>query len=547
MNENQPTRFSLNAISRCVVSMALLSLSWQSWAAESLPASLNKWQTGDFVFETKARPAHPFDEELTATFTHRQSGKVYRSALFYNGDNQFVSRVSLPEVGEWDYSVAGKLAELNGRNGKVQVNPATSKGKVIVDSATQKTFLYENGELYSPQAWELDWLFGLDQDNNDLRQTKSIISYLKQGGINQVLMNVYAYGSSNKNAWATKDLDPKYNFNQQRAFPFGGSHEQPDYATLNVDYFKKLDEKIAYLNEQGVQAHLMIYVWNKGVNWPVLGSKDELRYFKYVVNRYSGYNNIIWDVAKEAMDYKHADAQFLNDRIDLIRTLDPNAHLVTLHDFIYAESPFLAANLDYISIQEWAPDIAKKTDDLNKLHPQKPVHNIENGCYETTTHRIFSGAFNSAEACLDRNYQIYFNGAFTTHYWQDTSWFELNYEPQKLPADKQPNMRYQKVFNDFMNAHPLKSWKPHRFHFATWALVNDDKDIVFYLPADADGVKGHLTPEFQHMKYKRTWLATHTGEKVAGGSWDMSGQLWIDGNKPDALIGQPAVLLLTRE
>lgn len=533
-------------ISQALFCLALSAYSISALAQEMLPSSLSQWQTGDFVFETKSVVNEPFDRVISAEFTNKKTGRLYRSSLFYNGNNQYVSRVALPEAGEWNYKVNSDIKELNGREGTLNVTAATTKGKVIIDSSTNKTFLYENGDVYNPHAYELDWLFGLDQDNDDLQQTKSIISYLKTGGFNQVLMNVYAYGSSNKNAWATQDIDKKYNFNESNLFPFLGTNTKPDFSSLNVDYFKKLDQKIAYLNKEGIEAHLMIYVWNKGVNWPVLGSKEELRYFEYVVKRYSGYSNIIWDVAKEAMDYKHANAQFINDRINIIRDLDPNKHLVTLHDFIYAESPYLAANLDYISIQEWAPDIAKKTEDLNKLHPLMPVHNIENGCYETTTHRIFSGAFNTAEACLDRNYQIYFNGAFTTHYWQNTSWFELNYEPNKLPKDKQPNMGYQKIFRDFIDAYPLKNWKPQRFTFATWALVNENKDILFYLPADADGVKGHLTLDFKNFKFKRTWLSTHSGKRIDGGVWDMMNQRWVDGNKPSELLGQPAVLILER-
>ncbi|KGT88702.1 DUF5060 domain-containing protein [Enterobacter cancerogenus] len=545
MNVNTNFMFKVKSLSVSLIALSVMAWSASSAAAENLPTTLHKWQTGDFIFETATKNQQPFDVETTAIFTHTKSGKTYRSVLFYNGGNDFVSRVSLPESGEWRYKIESSLPDLNGRSGSVQITEANSRGKVMVDKATRKTFTYENGDVYNPQAYELDWLFSLDQKDNSLTQTKSIVDYIKQGGFNQVLMNVYAYGSSNKNSWATKDLDPKYNFNKTEIFPFLGTNDKPDYSALNVDYFKKLDEKIAHLNNQGIEAHLMIYVWNKGVNWPALGSKEELRYFNYVINRYSGFNNIIWDVSKEAMDYNHANAQFINDRIDIIRKLDPREHLVTLHDFIYAESPYLASNLDYISIQEWAPDIAKKTEDLNRLHPDKPVHNIENGCYETTTHRIFSGAFNSAEACLDRNYQIYFNGAYTTHYWQNTSWFELNYEPQKLPKEKQPNMVYQKVFSEFMGNYPLKTWKPHRFHFSTWSLINDKKEIVFYLPADADDVKGHLTPEYSMLKFKRTWLATQTGKRIDGGEWDMKGYEWIDGNKPDELIGQPAVLILT--
>ncbi|AOR65778.1 DUF5060 domain-containing protein [Pectobacterium wasabiae] len=537
-------KYKIPALKFSMVALSVLASTYVM-AAESIPSTFKKWQTQDFVFETKEKVNSPFDQELIATFTSDRTGKTYVSHMFYDGESQYVSRVSLPEEGKWEYKVTGDIKDLNGRTGVITVSSASSKGKVIVDPDTKKTFKYENGDIYTPHAYELDWLFSLDKNDDSLSQTKSIISYIKDGGFNQVLMNVYGYGAIKTGGWATKDIDKRYNFNEVKEFPFMGNNAEPDYSALNVEFFKALDKKIAYLNEQNVQAHLMIYVWNKSVNWAPLGSKEDKRFFDYVIKRYSGYNNIIWDVAKEAMDYNHANAQFINDKIDRIKVLDSNKHLITLHDFIYAQSPFLAAKLDYISIQEWSPDVAKKTSDLVALHPNKPVHNIENGCYETTTHRIFNGAYNTAESCLNRNYEIYFNGAFTSHYWQNTSWFELNYEPQKLPKDKQPNMSYQKIFRAFIDKYPLTHWKPHRFNFATWSLVNDKEGIVFYLPADGDGIKGHLTPDYKDDKFEMTWFSTLTGKEYSAGIRDVR-YIWIDANKPAELVGEPAILVMKK-
>jgi len=526
---------------RFLISSAIFFSASSSWAAENIPTKIGKWETSDFVFETKSAVKNPFDKNIVAIFSNAETGHTYKSPLFYNGENQFVSRVSLPEKGKWNYTLQSDIDELNNRNGIVQVNDSSSKGTVVIDNDNKKSFRFENGDIYIPRAYELDWLFALDQQDNDLHQTKSLISYIKNAGFNQVLMNVYAWGrDTNQSTWAIQKVDEKYDFNQVKAFPFLGDNTNPDYSALNVDYFKKLDEKIKYLDQQGIETHLMIYVWNKGVNWPTLDSKEEKRYFDYVIKRYSGFNNIIWDVSKEALDYKHANAQFVNDRIDRIRQIDPRHHLITLHEWIYSQAPALADNLDYISIQEWAPNISQKMKELNEKYPDRPVHNIENGCYETTSQKLFTGAYNTAETCLDRNYQIYFSGSFTNHYWQDTSWYKVNYEPQKLPTKEQPNMEYQQVFRDFTDAHPLNNWRPYTFQWYPLSLVNDQHDILMYLPDSTDSARGRLTREFKGRKYQATWLATHTGKKIDAGVTEMTG----GANKPQEFIGQPAILML---
>ena len=52
---------------------------------------------------------------------------------------------------------------------------------------------------------------------------------------------------------------------------------------VNLDFFNHFDQIIALMNELDITAHIMIYVWNKNVNWPEVDSPDDNRYFDYVV------------------------------------------------------------------------------------------------------------------------------------------------------------------------------------------------------------------------------------------------------------------------
>ncbi|EMM4086399.1 DUF5060 domain-containing protein, partial [Shigella flexneri] len=148
--------------------------------------TLAQWQTHDFVFTTKNVSKEPFDVDFYADFKNEDTGKTLHVPGFYNGENEYVARIALPEKGRWTYNVVASN-DSNGKTGEVTVVASDKKGKVFVDPVTKTTFRYENGDIYTPSAWELDWLFYLDQDNNDLKQTKSIVSYLRSAGFNQVL------------------------------------------------------------------------------------------------------------------------------------------------------------------------------------------------------------------------------------------------------------------------------------------------------------------------------------------------------------------------
>ena len=58
------------------------------------------------------------------------------------------------------------------------------------------------------------------------------------------------------------------------------------------------------LNDRGMQAHLLIKVYNKAVNWPGHGSDEESLFFRWLVARYAAYPNVIWDFSKEANNEK---------------------------------------------------------------------------------------------------------------------------------------------------------------------------------------------------------------------------------------------------
>jgi hypothetical protein len=260
----------------------------------------------------------------------------------------YVIRFTPPTAGTWRYTTKSSLPALDGLKGMLKAEPASAdrKGGVIVNPQSTRQFYDENGESYYPIASESDWLFALDSENKeDFPVIRTFVDQLANEGFNQIVMNVFPYDVK----WA-KDgkLDTNYEYGSPRVFPFGGDNTTPDYATLNVDYFQRLDRVIDYLDRKGIAAHLMIYVWNKQVHWP----EADNRYFDYVVKGYQAFPNMVWDISKEALGYGHTDVNYISQRIERLRRLDAYKRLVTVHDYGYCKK--FPQKLDFISVQLWA-------------------------------------------------------------------------------------------------------------------------------------------------------------------------------------------------
>ena len=143
-----------------------------------------------------------------------------------------------------------------------------------------------------PIAFECDWLFALDAENpEDIPKTRTFVDEVADNGFNQIVMNVFAYDVNWKKDPA---LRPEHEFGSPNAFPFEGNNDTPDHTQLNIEYFQRLDRVVECLNERDIVAHIMIYVWNKRVNWPEADSDEDNRYFDYVVKRYQAYPNVVW-------------------------------------------------------------------------------------------------------------------------------------------------------------------------------------------------------------------------------------------------------------
>ena len=500
-----------------------------------------KWQVLDIPFQLMDSTNRPLEVVFGATIRH-QEGRTMDVPGFYNGDSTWVLRFCPDEEGKWSLITYSSIPELSGKSAGIEVIPNTDPeehGPVTISPGNRRKFIYEDGTPYFLLAFELDWLFALDWDNpRDIPRTREIISYVSESGFNQVIMNVYAYDAS----WGHRtSIRPEYNFARPEVFPFGGNNADPDYSTINTGFFRHLDRVITHLDEQDIAAHLMIYVWNKQVNWPPPGSEADNRYFDYVVKRYQAFPNLIWDISKEALAHGRDDMGYITERIQRLRNLDAHGRLLTVHDYSYCRE--YPGQVDFISVQDWSPDIYDSTQDVLQRHTRKPVLNIEHGGYEKTMHSIFNGAYTDPAVCLDRNYRIIFAGGYSTYYWQNSAWYEVVYNISELAPGMRPHLSYYRHLSALFAAYPFHNLAPLHSVFAPYGLTDHHTHYLFYCPGGMVPLQGDI-PGLKGKVVRIKWFDPFTGEIHEAETRHFNRGSLIGINRPEKLTTPFSVVIL---
>jgi hypothetical protein len=487
--------------------------------------SIEKWEVLDILINNQEIVSEPFLQNINASFTH-ESGKTQTVPVVYNGNKQWLLRFSSSHEGKWQYEI-NDGSFLNGNHGNVEVTSSQNNnhGAMVISPNKKQHFAYEDGTDYFLLGYELDWLFALDYErplkpnqsaSKALPKSDHLLSLLKKNGFNHVVMNVYAHDVN----W---DKDPKlaqhpeHEFGgKQSIFPFLGTNDEPDFSSLNVEFFKKLDRTIALLHDKRMVSHLMIYVWNKEVSWPDMNTEADNMYFDYVAKRYGAFPNIVWDISKEALYYGRADEAYIKNRIERLRAINHFERLVTVHDYKYCSK--YPEQVDFISTQDWGSDIYNRMLNVRKRFPNKVIYNIEHGGYEESPYTVFPGDYTNAEVVVRRNWLTLFAGVYSTHYWQANAWNVIIYNPYENPdKSMHPKFEYFESLSEFFTRFPFSDFTPAPGKNGSgYNLVNKDATHLIYVSKDNYQMSRggwYLMPKDDGTNIRNFyWFNTLTGE-----------------------------------
>jgi hypothetical protein len=506
-----------------------------------LTLSVEQWQVVDVRFPGPLHQSLP-DCVPRCVFTG-PGDKRHPVSPFRDSGNGWVIRFSTGVLGSWTFCTHAAKDSLHGLTGHIEVVPNTrpdQHGAVVIAKENPKAFACEDATPHFMLAFEIDWLFALDyEDPGDLPKTRQILGYIRENGFTHVVMNIYASDVG----WAVAGNVPEHYFYGRPGYgPFLGTNENPDFSGLNPRLFHHLDRVIALMQEMGLYAHLMIYVWNKKVNWPPMGGEADNLYFDHVIARYQAFSNVIWDVSKEALDYGRCDIDYISERIERLRAGDAFGRLVTVHDYEYNSRE--AGRVDFISIQSWRSELHAQMLKARERHPDKPVVNIEHGGYERGPYASFCGNYTSPETCLIRTYECLFAGVYGSYYWQNAAWNIVIHNPfDPGQSFDPPRFDYYRHLAGLFERYDFATLRPSHpkpttnnrvgdDNFSTngHALFDDSGLYLVWISGDAESTHAIL-PEPRRRMIEVTWFHPFTGEyrpteAISWTGWDEFRSPW---------------------
>ena len=378
-------------------------------------ANVPRWQIHDFAFKSGSAPSKPFEVDFSAEVT-TPDGLRFTQLGFYDGDGTWKIRLGPNQPGIWKIRTVSTQPELSGKTGSIgcieQSNPRVHGG-LLVDPLHPHHFVREDGTRFFYAGFECDWLWALDLATCDpaLPQTIILLNKLVANNFNVIYLNLYAhsYGNSLKAP----------SFSPPAKFPWGGSNDRPDHSTLNLPFWQHFDRVMQALWERGLEAHLMIKVYNKHVNWPTPGSEEDDRFFNYVIARYAPFSNVHWDFAKESN--RETNLVYKLNRLALIRESDPYRRLLTTHTDSQSYSNYVGV-LDYRTAQKHR-DWHSSTVHLLQREPW-PVVDAEYGyeCGPAGINDTPGPKCEDARTLCQRAWETYTAGAYGAYYYAYTSW-----------------------------------------------------------------------------------------------------------------------------
>ncbi len=469
---------------------------------------VQQWTPFTASFTTTERADNPFLVPFSAKVT-RPDGSSFEMPGYCDGEGDYRVRVGTDMPGTWALATKSADPQLDGKQVSFECVPSTSQhGPLRVDPDHPHHFVHADGTRFFHVGYECDWLWALDMDKTELTTAVPFLDKLAANGFNVIVMNVFAYDCDwRKGATGPDDFGPP------ALFPWGGTNDAPDHTRLNPTFWRHYDKIIHAMFDRGIQAHIMVKVYNKMVNWPEKNSEAEDLYIRTVVARYAPYPNVIWDFSKEA--HRDKDAEYKLGYMRRLKEIDPYDRLITNHDddALYNKGAFDGV-LDFRSDQQhenWHEMILKQRERHNW-----PTVNIEFG-YEwgaggekDYTYQVVQ----SGEEVARRAWLISMAGGYPVYYYTYTAWDVIR------PEDTPPGYVYMRNLRQIFEKTRYWEMKPaDDLVDAGYCLANPGKEYLVYLEKAAP-----VNLKLDSAKPMQvTWFNALTGESkdgtpVSGGS-----------------------------
>ncbi|MEO8595584.1 MAG: DUF5060 domain-containing protein [Candidatus Solibacter sp.] len=221
------------------------------------------YSTCEMVFEMPdaAAARHPEPYKTVDLRVEFRSPRHRTLALpaYWDGGRRLVVRFAPTEAGEWAYRISSNISEYDGKTGTFSAAASPSKGFIHPENVHHWVYTERTAEgLYQAHLWmgAAEMKFATEDDATFR---------------------------------AVADARAAQKFNHLRGF-IGGDGADRAFAAPdapNLAQFKRLDERIRYLNDKGITADLVLAVNGAALTSSFPGWEERRRFVRYLVARYS--------------------------------------------------------------------------------------------------------------------------------------------------------------------------------------------------------------------------------------------------------------------
>lgn len=343
--------------------------------------------------EAAAHP-HPYASvELRVEFRSPRR-RTYALPAYWDGGRRMVVRFAPTEEGQWDYLVDSNVAGWNGKTGSFTAAASTVPGFIVPANVHHWQYTEKSKDgLFQAHLWM---------------------------GANELL-----FGTMDDAAFrAMADARAAAKFTHVRGYVLAGSFGgQFANGEPSLDYFRKLDARVRYLNEKGLIADLVLAGGAGTITKLFPTWQERRRFVRFVAGRYAAMN-VTWELSDAFEDYADGRA-LMKEMGEVLKEADPFQHPRTAGAH-FTSSPLLD--------DKWETFVEHTTTDGN-------VNAVEHQLYAVPFVNVAVGRDTaSAEPAAFRH--ALWNSLMDGQYLTASAGNEANTKAMKAMADLLADTRY---------------------------------------------------------------------------------------------------------
>lgn len=308
----------------------------------------------EIAFTATGSYTNPYTDLTAEAELTRPDGGTRTIPLFWDGGDAWTLRFSPDLAGKWSWKVTSDDPGLDGQSGSVDVTASDAPGGLTLMAGHPHHFARQNGD---PVYFIGDTAWSLVTDDADERHDRAAAHAMIDKRVSQGY-NVVHVMCISEAGWGNSG---------------GDAFHSLDDETINPDYWKEVDERVAYANEKGVTVGLVLAWSDKGRNpncWRAFPTQEaRVRYARYMASRYAAYD-VYFIVAGEwnadtRRDLPLSDEEIADEYREIgraIRANDAHGRLIGIHPMIVGTAREFAPDdwCDFADYQQMYRDMHRE-------------------------------------------------------------------------------------------------------------------------------------------------------------------------------------------